>query len=79
MNSSKSKTGLFTVLQQDQDLRPSWNTYHLRWSGEEVAIQETYRSARVVDTNFLCIIRNVELFSTALVRTTRHYSLLLSV
>lgn len=35
MNSSKSKTGLFTVLQQDQDLRPSWNTYHLRWSGEE--------------------------------------------
>jgi hypothetical protein len=79
MNSSKSKTGLFTVLQQDQDLRPSWNTYHLRWSGEEVAIQETYRSARVVDTNFLCIICNVELFSTPLVRTTRHYSLLLPV
>lgn len=41
INSSKSKTGLLTVLQQDQDLRPSWNTYHLRWSGEEVTIQET--------------------------------------
>jgi negative regulator of sigma E activity len=35
INSSKSKTGLLTVLQQDQDLRPSWNTYHLRWSGEK--------------------------------------------
>lgn len=27
MNSSKSKTGLFTSWQQDQDLRPSWNTW----------------------------------------------------
>jgi hypothetical protein len=30
----------------------------------------------VVDTKFLCIIRNIELFSTALVRTMRHYLLL---
>lgn len=37
INSSKSKTGLLTVLQQDQDLRPSWNIYHLRRSGGEGA------------------------------------------
>jgi hypothetical protein len=73
INSSKSKTGLLTVLQQDQDLRPSWNIYHPRWSGEEVAMQGTYRSTRVVDTNFFCIICNIELFSTALMRTARHY------
>ncbi len=76
INSSKSKTGLLTVLQQDHDLRPSWNIYHLRWSGEEVAKQDTYRSTRVVDTNFLCIICNIELFSTALMRTARHYLIL---
>jgi hypothetical protein len=73
INSSKSKTGLLTVLQQDQDLRPSWNIYPPRWSGEEVAMQATYRTTRVVDTNFLCIICNIELFSTAFMRTARHY------
>ena len=73
INSSKSKTGLLTVLQQDQDLRPSWNIYPPRWSGKEVAMQETYRTTRVVDTNFLCIICNIELFSTAFMRTARHY------
>lgn len=30
MNSSKSKTGLLISLQQDQDFRPSWNTWRLR-------------------------------------------------
>jgi hypothetical protein len=34
---------------------------------------DTYRSTRVVDTNLLCIICNIELFSTALTRTARHY------
>lgn len=34
---------------------------------------DTYRSTRVVDTNVLCIICNIELFSTALTRTARHY------
>jgi len=73
INSSKSKTGLLTVLQQDQDLSPSWNIYHLRWSGEEGAMHDTYRSARVVNTNFLCSTRVVELLSTTLVSTLRHY------
>lgn len=45
INSSKSKTGLLTVLQQDQDLRPSWNIYHPRWSGEEVAMHTTLTGA----------------------------------
>jgi hypothetical protein len=77
INSSKSKTGLLTVLQQDHDLRPSWNIYHPRWSGEEVAMHDTYRSTRVVDTNILCcIICNIELLSTALMRTARHYLIL---
>jgi hypothetical protein len=76
INSSKSKTGLLTVLQQDQDLRPSWNIYHLRWSGEEAAMQEAYRSTRVVDTTFFCVICNFELLSTALVGTKRHCFLL---
>ena len=31
MNSSKSNTGLFTSLQHDQDLRPSWNTGAPGW------------------------------------------------
>jgi hypothetical protein len=73
INSSKSKTGLLTVLQQDQDLRPSWNIYHPRGSGEEVAMEDTHRSTRVVDTNFLCTVCNIELFSTAFMRTARHY------
>lgn len=36
-------------------------------------MQDTYRSTGVVDTNFLCIICNIELFSTAFMRTARHY------
>jgi hypothetical protein len=34
---------------------------------------DTYRSTRVVDTNLLRIICNIELFSTAFMRTARHY------
>jgi hypothetical protein len=74
INSSKSKTGLLTVLQQDHDFRPSWKTYHLRWSSKDGPMWEweTYRSARMVDASLLGIICKVKLLAATFVSASLH-------
>jgi hypothetical protein len=72
INSSKSKTGLLTVLQQDHDLRPSWKTYHLRWSSGDGLKWDTYRSAWVVDASLGGIVRKVKLLATTFMSAFQH-------